>query len=257
MSVKQRRANKRLSKSVLVLYLITLVLALSLLVFFIIRMQEGVKAEKSAQALLEAYQQQQAQVTASPDITAEPAEIVQVTTDPSEIEHAVHDGSDAGVDATAAYVQPDAPEENSATQELTQKIIDKVGEGSVIGVLSIPDINIELPIISKWSYSLLKTSICRYKGPDANEKGNLVLIGHNYKSGAHFGRLSHLEKGSEVFLTGPDGVKVRYVVYSTKTIEPDDFDALEKWEGDCSLMLMTCRNSGTQRLLVKCQRQDS
>ena len=70
--------------------------------------------------------------------------------------------------------------------------------------------------------SLLKISICRYKGPDPLDKGNLVLIGHNYKSGAHFGILKKLEVGDEVYLTNAaTSARVRYEVYQIKSISAD------------------------------------
>lgn len=245
MSASPKKANNGISRPVLILYLVTLVLALALFVFMAIRMQEGREAEKSAQALLEAYQTQT-------DAAISPTPVLDIQVDPSEIEHVAADN--LVVDETAAYVQPDAPEETDPElAALMEKVVAKVGADSVIGVISIPEIEIELPIIAKWSYSLLKTSICRYKGPGVNEKGNLVLIGHNYKSGAHFGRLSKLKEGSEVYLSGADGTAIKYVVYSSKVIEPDDFAALESWHGDYGLMLLTCKNDGTQRLLVKCE----
>ena len=114
----------------------------------------------------------------------------------------------------------------------------------------------ELPIIGKWSYDLLKISICRYKGPDPNEDGNLVLIGHNYKSGAHFGDLDKLSVGSELFLTNTKtGERVRYEVYQVKHIAPDAFSALKSYHGDAGLTLMTCRSNGTNRLLLRCEQK--
>ena len=126
----------------------------------------------------------------------------------------------------------------------------------MIGILEIPEINQELPIIGKWSYDLLKISICRYKGPDPNEDGNLVLIGHNYKSGAHFGDLDKLSVGSELFLTNTKtGERIRYEVYQIKHIAPDAFSALKSYHGDAGLTLMTCRSNGTNRLLLRCEQK--
>ena len=155
-------------------------------------------------------------------------------------------------------MQPDAPEELSDLDLTIQKIVKATGDDGMIGILEIPEINQELPVIGKWSYKLLKISVCRYKGPDPNEKGNLVIIGHNYKSGAHFGDLSELSVGSEVFLTNTKtGQRVRYVVYQIKSIAPDAFSALNSYHGTAGLTLMTCRNNGTNRLLVRCEQQEA
>ena len=166
-------------------------------------------------------------------------------------------GNEPGrVDESGAYVQPDAPEVD-ASSEVLASVIAKVGEGAVLGVIEIPEIDVELPVISKWSYSLLRVSVCRYKGPGMNKKGNLVIIGHNYRSGAHFGRLSKLKNGSAVYLTDPSGNKVRYEVYKKLSIEPDDFSAVNKYQGKCGLTLMTCQSSGTKRLLLRCVQKDA
>ena len=169
-------------------------------------------------------------------------------------EHRLDDGS-AGVDETAAYVQPDAPE-LAAREAIIQKVVSAVGEDGILGVLSIPELNVELPVIGKWSYDLLKLSVCRYRGPEANGKGNLILLGHNYKSGAHFGKLDRLKPGSELFLTDTNSQKLRYVVYEIKTIEPTAFSELEQYRGERGLTLVTCVNSGTQRQIFRCEQID-
>ena len=138
-------------------------------------------------------------------------------------EHLADDGSNEGVEEGGEYVQPDAPEV-SELDETIEKIINATGEDGVVGILEIPELDEELPIIGKWSYKLLKISICRYKGPDPNEAGNLVLIGHNYKNGSHFGRLDELSVGSELYLTdSATGTRVRYEVYQIKSVAPDAF----------------------------------
>ena len=156
------------------------------------------------------------------------------------------------------YVRADAPEVQSDLDKTIQKIIDATGEDGVIGILEIPELQEELPIIGKWSYKLLKISVCRYKGPDPLEDGNLVIIGHNYKNGSHFGRLSKLSVGSEIFLTNAKtGERVRYEVYQIKSIASDAFSALKSYHGDAGLTLMTCKDNGTNRLLVRCEQKDA
>ncbi|MBA4347610.1 MAG: hypothetical protein C0413_02020 [Clostridiales bacterium] len=173
-------------------------------------------------------------------------------------QHLANDGSVNSNSESGEYVQPDAPEEDSNLDKIIQKIVKATGDDGMIGILEIPEINQELPIIGKWSYSLLKISICRYKGPDPNEKGNLVLIGHNYKSGAHFGDLDKLSVGSELFLTNAKtGERVRYEVYQIKYIAPDAFSALKSYRGTAGLTLMTCRNNGTNRLLIRCEQKEA
>lgn len=251
-----------------------LLLALTLVIISAVMVQRGKKAEQYANQLLQAYQEKQSTATpaiatdtpdatesASPAPTDTPEPVA--STDPladAEAmalanEHAFADDSHESVDETADYVQPDAPDESEAEKIIAQ-VVSKVGEDGIIGVLKIPVINVELPVIGKWSYSLLKVSVCRYKGPSANAKGNLVIIGHNYKSGAHFGNLDELKVGSAVYLTDTNSNRVRYEVYDMDTIEPDSFSALNDYKGKAGLTLMTCKNSGNSRLVVRCVQKD-
>ena len=265
--------------------LTAILLGLVALVLLGFKLFEGQQAANNANALLEAYKAQATVLpTLSPSADAQPSqEPTQGSTDepvgtpePTDEnfeqtdtnadinaatdanQHVANDGSVTDTSESGDYVQPDAPEELSDLDLTIQKIVKATGDDGMIGILEIPQINQELPIIGKWSYKLLKISVCRYKGPDPNEKGNLVIIGHNYKSGAHFGDLSELSVGSEVFLTNAKtGQRVRYVVYQIKSIAPDAFSALNSFHGTAGLTLMTCRNNGTNRLLVRCEQKDA
>jgi hypothetical protein len=62
-------------------------------------------------------------------------------------------------------------------------------DGNVyIGYLSIPTLEIELPVQSQWSYENLTVSPCRYYG--AIKSRDLVIAAHNYT--AHFGQIAQL-----------------------------------------------------------------
>ena len=159
------------------------------------------------------------------------------------------------VDETAEYIAPENPEiENEA--ELIQEVLNAVGDDGLIGTIRIPKTEQEYPIIGKWSYKLLKLSICRYSGPNVNGSGNLILIGHNYKSGAHFGNLKTLSVGDEVYLTARgNDIAVRYEIYNILDIDDDNFAALTQYRGDSGLTLMTCTSGGHQRKLFRCVRK--
>jgi sortase A len=53
-----------------------------------------------------------------------------------------------------------------------------------IGKLTIPSLELELPIINQWDYDALKVAPCRYSGAVLTD--NLIILAHNYSS--HFGR---------------------------------------------------------------------
>ena len=46
----------------------------------------------------------------------------------------------------------------------------------IIGVIKIPKINLEYPIISNSSDKLLKISVCKFSGPNPNNIGNLAIV---------------------------------------------------------------------------------
>ena len=48
------------------------------------------------------------------------------------------------------------------------------------GIIEIPKIGINYPVISKTSEELLKISVNKFHGPNPNEVGNYCIVGHNY-----------------------------------------------------------------------------
>ena len=70
-----------------------------------------------------------------------------------------------------------------------------------MGVLTIPVLDLELPVLTDWSYEKLKKAPCHYYG-SCHEK-DFVIAAHNYN--AHFGRLSKLQAGDDVMFTDVSG----------------------------------------------------
>lgn len=89
--------------------------------------------------------------------------------------------------------------------EMPEFTLSSLGDISCIGILEIPSLDLQLPVISEWSYPALRLAPCRYTG--SAYKGDLVIAAHNYQS--HFGRLKTLSTGSEVIFT--DAVGNRFV----------------------------------------------
>ncbi len=117
-----------------------------------------------------------------------------------------------------------------------------------IGTLSIPVLELELPIMETWSYPQMKIAPCRYKGSAYLD--NLVLAAHNYTS--HFGRLKNLRPGDEVLFKDMDGNRFRYEVLQTETVSGRDVSELLGGEWD--LTLFTCTLDGRMRVAVRCER---
>ena len=119
-----------------------------------------------------------------------------------------------------------------------------------IAKLQVDKINLELSVLSEWSYALLDISVNKFGGPEPNESGNFVIIGHNYTNGAHFGRLHLLEIGDLIDLTDLSGRKVTYEVYEIIVIKPNDLAQLATHQ-DRTLTLITCDTNNEWRIVVK------
>ncbi|HOO25630.1 MAG TPA: sortase [Clostridiales bacterium] len=121
-----------------------------------------------------------------------------------------------------------------------------VGGNELIGIITIPDIDLELPVLSTWSYPLLKIAPCRYSGENIDDP--LVLAGHNYVK--HFGKLNKLLPDDEVFFTDVEGKLTTYRVVKTEILQKTQVEDMlsENWD----LSLFTCDYSGRVRLTVRC-----
>lgn len=116
-----------------------------------------------------------------------------------------------------------------------------------IGVLEIPALELELPVMSTWSYPNLKIAPCRYTGSAYLD--DMVIAAHNYSQ--HFGRLKELSGGETVIFTDADGNVFTYEVALVETLMPTDIEEMESGEWD--LTLFTCTIGGSSRVTVRCE----
>ena len=141
--------------------------------------------------------------------------------------------------AMAADTDPDPQEE--LAEEITY---------DYAGVIAIPDLSLELPVIDQWSYARLKVAPCRQSGAAAD--GDLVIAAHNYKS--HFGYLDRLEPGASVIFTDMEGTVYRYAVEEIRQLEPEDVeDVSSVFSSEYPLVLYTCTPGGKARVAVFCR----
>ena len=143
--------------------------------------------------------------------------------------------------------------ENSKNDKKEKKIIDLKYKGQkVIGLIEIPAIDLEYPILEKTTKLAMATSISRYYGGEINELGNVSLAGHNNYSGTMFGRNKNLKKGDKVLLTDLTGKTLEYEIFDIFVTHPDDTKVLEtKDKAIREVTLITCKNGRSQRLIIK------
>ncbi|MBQ7862057.1 MAG: sortase [Clostridia bacterium] len=132
-------------------------------------------------------------------------------------------------------------------KEMKIKEIDGYG---YIGYLSIPALELDLPVMSDWDYDSLKISPCRYYGSTGTD--NLVIAAHNYDS--HFGSLDNLKAGDTVMFTDMESKTYYYTVTSVEELMPTDVDKVKDTGDD--LILYTCTYSRAKRITVRCSYSD-
>lgn len=131
--------------------------------------------------------------------------------------------------------------------DMPEYTLSSLGDVACIGILEIPALDLELPVISSWSYSSLRLAPCRYSG--SAYKGDLVIAAHNYQS--HFGGLRTLPEGSEVFFTDAVGNRFSYYVAVTEALTPWSVDDMTS--GEWPLTLFTCTLDSQNRVTVRCE----
>lgn len=132
-------------------------------------------------------------------------------------------------------ISPDTP--------MPVEIVDGM---AYVGVLRIPALNLELPVLNEWSYLGLRVAPCRYSGSAYSD--NMVLAAHNYP--AHFGKLGSLSYGDEVSFVDVGGNLFTYEVSSIEELGPYDVEDMigSSWD----LTLFTCTLGGASRVTVRC-----
>lgn len=134
--------------------------------------------------------------------------------------------------------------QNRRTEEIENPVL-KWDNTSYFGILTIPKLDLELPVQSSWSYPKLQISPCIYSGSIQN--GGLVILAHNYRQ--HFGQIDSLSEGDEVFLTDASGKKYEYLVEEVFSMKATDVEEMTNQEYD--LTLFTCNYDGKARVTVR------
>lgn len=144
-------------------------------------------------------------------------------------------------------------EEKQPEQFLPEEMATvKVDGYDCIGILSVPVLDLELPVLTDWSYAKLKKAPCHYYGTYYEK--DFVIAAHNYKS--HFGRLSELQAGDIVVFTDINNIEHYYEVVLLETLPKNA--TKEMITSGFDLSLYTCTPGGSNRVTVRCNAaQDS
>lgn len=143
-------------------------------------------------------------------------------------------------------------ESNSNDIDVIQEIDQEIEGYKVVGIINIPKINIEYPILEKTNKESLKLSITKFYGEKINQIGNVVLAGHNNLNNKMFGKIDKLENGDIIELTDSQMVTIKYEVFDKYIIDPNDINCIFPVEENSrEVTLITCTNRDKNRLVVK------
>ena len=142
-------------------------------------------------------------------------------------------------------IPPDTPSDipSDTPREMLTTPVDGY---ACIGVLSIPVLELELPVLTDWSYAKLKVAPCHYFG--SYYEKNFVIAAHNYR--AHFARLSELQPKDLILFTDISDNVYYYEVVLLETLPANATE--EMITSGFDLSLYTCTASGTSRVTVRC-----
>lgn len=194
-----------------------LILVTAAVLLLVYNLWDGHRARESEEAILAEYLQENKKASESPDAS----------------------DKEDGQNIPDYLLNPD--------MDMPEYTLKSLGDVACIGILEIPALDLELPVISSWSYSSLRQAPCRYSG--SAYKGDLVIAAHNYQS--HFGGLRTLPEGSEVFFTDAVGNRFSYYVAVTEALTPWSVDDMTS--GEWPLTLFTCTLDSQNRVTVRCE----
>ena len=143
-------------------------------------------------------------------------------------------------------------EENKNTADNKSEVKMEYKGYNVVGIIKIPKINIEYPIIDKTNDETMKYSITKFWGNNVNDIGNFSMAGHNYFDNTMFSNTNKLNIGDYIQMTGMDGKTVEYNVFDKYVIDPNDVECVKCVdENTREITLITCINGRKNRLIIK------
>lgn len=188
--------------------------------------------------------------TSANQVEAALEEIIQASVEAAET--ATEDASEAEAEPVSD-TEPEAEGSPEAEASDPQPGTVEIDGNEYIGILTIPALGLELPVMAEWSYAGLKIAPGRYSG--SAETDDLIICGHNYAR--HFGTLNYLEPGDTLSFTDLSGTAFQYAVEEVVILQPTDVDEMiSQQSGAWDLTLFTCTVGGQTRVTVRCSRTD-
>ena len=150
----------------------------------------------------------------------------------------------------ASSLHPDSSEAPAIEAVKKHMPVVEVDGNDCIGYLTVPAVDLKMPVFNTFTYYKLNIAPCRYYG--SLETDDLVIAGHNFNSG--FEKLKQLKKKDTVLFTNMNGETYSYRVEDTEMLKPEQVTDMVQSSYDLSLY--TCNYSGSERFTVRCRITD-
>ena len=156
--------------------------------------------------------------------------------------------------ATAEDVNDNKKSVVTTQNRTSNKVLVDGVEYDTVGSISIPSINVNYPILSETTESLLKVSVCKFWGSNPNEVGNLCIAGHNYRNKKFFSKVPDLDVGDTIEITDLSNRTVKYKIYDKYNVVPEDVSCTSQLtNGKKIVTLITCTDDSSERVIVKAE----
>ena len=116
------------------------------------------------------------------------------------------------------------------------------------GLLTIPKLDLELPVIRDYAFSNMSIAPTRYAGSIGRR--DMIICAHNYAG--FFLYLDRLQQGDEIIYTTLRGRQIHYTVGWFELIAGYDSGSMLAGSDGWDLTLFTCTWSGWSRVTARC-----
>lgn len=143
--------------------------------------------------------------------------------------------------------------EDSAENGVQKSLFDGMQEPSIeidgrryLGILTIPSLQLQLPVLADCTEENLKLGPCRYDGTVADH--NMIIAGHNYRR--QLSPIKQLQPGAVISFLDVAGNETVYEVSERALI--GGLETEEMYAGEWDLTVFTCSLGGKSRVTLRC-----
>ncbi len=174
------------------------------------------------------------------------------------VTNTVGDEIDDSGETTEIIERENVPDDQTATGQEVEGSEEPVQQEKVmyegyemLGTIKIPATKCEYPVLAEVTPKSISVAVARLYGPDLNQPGNVVIVGHNYRNGMFFSNNHKLKNGDSIYITSAEETVI-YEIYNMYYTTPDDAEYMRRplEDGAREISLSTCNDDSSQRLVI-------